>query len=118
MESTIGGLATCVACGARQPEEQMIRHDQAWVCADCEETHFRFLEAGAAAPTALAYAGFWRRATAKGIDGLVFNLIGYVAGMGTSLVMEMYARMMPSSVRRASAGRCSTRSTTPTSLPA
>jgi uncharacterized RDD family membrane protein YckC len=82
--------ATCAECGLVFSIEDMIRHGNAYVCANCKPIFMQKLAEGAEIrTTALRYAGFWVRFAAIFLDGvilLVLNivLLGLMLGLSTS----------------------------------
>lgn len=75
---------TCVECKRSFPDEEMIRYQDFWICASCKPIFFQKLKEGAKLPGTTAYGGFWIRAVAKIIDGLiqgVFSILLFFAFM-------------------------------------
>lgn len=91
--------AVCSECGQMFSKENMIRHGNAWVCANCKPVFVQKLAEGARLNTGqLRYAGFWIRFAAKFLDGLIlgvvlvlplliimFIFVGAAAGRGSQL---------------------------------
>jgi uncharacterized RDD family membrane protein YckC/ribosomal protein S27AE len=67
--------ALCAECGQAFSMEDMVRFGDSWVCAKCKPVFFQRLREGAVLPGVLNYAGFWPRAGAMFIDGIIFQLI-------------------------------------------
>ena len=70
--------AVCAECGRIFNTQEMIRYDDAQVCAGCKPVFMQKLAEGVkvgAAPGTLEYAGFWIRFAAKLIDGLILLAI-------------------------------------------
>ena len=82
--ATLTGII-CSQCGQAFAQDDVIRLGDVWVCAACKPTYVQRLKEGAASGLALDYAGFWTRAGAKILDGIILwvvNMgIGFVAGM-------------------------------------
>ncbi len=68
----------CSLCGRTFPEEALIRYKESLVCADCKPVFLQRLKEGAGMPGTLAYAGFWIRAGAKLIDGVVLWIASFL----------------------------------------
>jgi len=70
-----GREAVCVECGRMFNADDMIRHGDAYICANCKPVFMQKLSVGASLQTgALNYAGFWIRFAAKMVDGLILGL--------------------------------------------
>jgi len=65
--------ATCCECGKTFSTNDMIRYEDAWVCATCKPLFIQRLKEGAAIPRAMVYGTFWIRFAAKFIDGLIIG---------------------------------------------
>lgn len=79
--------AICAECRNAFPKENMIRHADAWVCANCKPLFMQKLAEGARLNTIkfeLRYAGFWIRFVAKFIDGLI---LGFALGIPFFITM-------------------------------
>ncbi len=71
-----GGAIVCCECARTFPPDSVIRYGDRWVCAECKPLFLQKLREGAILPGAgLVYAGFWIRALAKLIDGLIIGLV-------------------------------------------
>ncbi len=57
--------ASCTQCGRSVPADTLVQKGEAMLCAACEEAVGQFLRP----------AGFWIRALAKLIDGIILNII-------------------------------------------
>ena len=68
------GRAFCAECGRPYPVEDMISYARAYVCAECKSIFFQKIKEGVTIPGTMAYAGFWIRAGAKIIDGLILGM--------------------------------------------
>jgi uncharacterized RDD family membrane protein YckC len=68
--------AVCAECGKLFEISEMIRHGDAYICANCKPIFMQKLTEGARIQTgALTYAGFWIRAAAKIVDGLILGVV-------------------------------------------
>ncbi len=79
--------AQCHECGNVFPQEEMIRFQNAWVCANCKPIFAQKLREGTVLADEMVYAGFWIRFGAKLIDGLILGMVGgfIVVGVGALL---------------------------------
>lgn len=68
---SLGDMAACAECNSLENTEDMVRYQNAWICAKCKEVYFQRLREGAALPGRHVYAGFWIRFGAKLIDGVI-----------------------------------------------
>jgi uncharacterized RDD family membrane protein YckC len=68
------GRAYCAECGRPYPVEDMIGYGRAYICAECKSIFFQKIKEGVTLPGTMAYAGFWIRAGAKIIDGLILGM--------------------------------------------
>jgi len=66
---------TCVECGRLFPESEMLRYDQAWVCAACKPVFFQRVKEGVTPKGNLIFASVGRRFVAIMADGLIIGLI-------------------------------------------
>ncbi len=76
----------CAQCRRRSSTEDMIVYDGRWICAGCKMLFFQKLREGlsdtAIVPQAnLAWAGFWIRAVAKLIDGVIIGTPIFLLGL-------------------------------------
>jgi len=70
------GEAVCAECGKTFPDQDMIGYGNAHVCAQCKPVFLQKLAEGAKLSGAgLDYAGFWIRAGAKILDGLLLGVL-------------------------------------------
>ncbi|MDT8390517.1 MAG: RDD family protein [Lentisphaeria bacterium] len=90
-----GGTAdrtpACCECGKHFPVEDMIDYEGQWVCAACKPVYFQRLAEGGVVPGTMFYAGFWIRAGAKIIDGLILGALNMVLGMGLGFLGGLLA---------------------------
>jgi uncharacterized RDD family membrane protein YckC len=67
--------AVCVECGKIFNMDDMIRHGEDYVCANCKPVFVQKLKEGAKLHgVGLTYAGFWIRFAAKFVDGLILGV--------------------------------------------
>ncbi len=81
--------AVCTECGGIFSTDNMIRHGQAHVCANCKPVFMQKLAEGAKINTgAMNYAGFWIRFGAVFLDGLILGAVNFciqlIAGLSAS----------------------------------
>jgi uncharacterized RDD family membrane protein YckC len=77
----------CSECGRAFPPDDLIRFDDALICAACKPVFTQKLREGVRVQGTLDYAGFWIRFGAKFIDGLVVTVLGMIIGFGIGLVL-------------------------------
>jgi uncharacterized RDD family membrane protein YckC len=83
-----GPQEVCVECGRGFSQDEMIRFEDSWVCANCKPVFVQKLKEGMRVGGALEYAGFWIRFGAKFIDGIILWVINTVIGfLGGLLIM-------------------------------
>ncbi len=81
--------AVCAECGKIFPIQDMIRHGEVRICANCKPVFMQKLAEGAQLNTGgLRYAGFWTRFAAVFLDGLILGAVN----MCISLIAGMSAR--------------------------
>jgi uncharacterized RDD family membrane protein YckC len=76
----------CSQCHRYFSTDDMIRYQNAWVCAECKPTFFqRLQEGGLAAARAVnrRYAGFWIRVAATLIDSVILWLVNTAIQLAT-----------------------------------
>lgn len=85
-----GESHTCVECGRPFPEEEMVRYGDSWVCGKCKPVFFQRLKEGAPLRGVMVYGGFWIRAVAKIVDGIILSVIntGIQYGLGRAMTLE------------------------------
>lgn len=72
--------SACSECGRTYPSDDLIRLDDAHICAACKPRFIQKLREGVRGQGALNYAGFWVRFGAKLVDGLVLFVINFAIG--------------------------------------
>jgi len=65
----------CAECSKEFPKQEMVQFKNSWVCATCKPLFFQRLQEGGDVKGTLNYAGFWPRAGAKIIDGILLMLV-------------------------------------------
>jgi uncharacterized RDD family membrane protein YckC len=68
----------CSECGRVFGEDELIRFGNALVCAECKPLYVQKLREGVAPAGEMVFAGFWIRAGAKIIDGVIITVVGFV----------------------------------------
>ena len=69
----------CIECGQAFAEDDMIRFEDAWVCATCKPIFVQKIKEGVMVAGAMEYAGFWIRLGAWFIDWIILAI-------GTSII--------------------------------
>ena len=64
----------CIECGQAFAEDDMIRFQDAWVCATCKPIFVQKIKEGVAVAGAMEYAGFWIRFGAWFIDKIILTI--------------------------------------------
>ncbi len=72
---------TCHECGRMFPQDNMIRYQDAWICASCKPIFIQKLKEGAPVGAGFEYAGFWIRFAAKFLDGLIQGSVTMALGV-------------------------------------
>jgi uncharacterized RDD family membrane protein YckC len=80
----------CSECGRADATEELIRFDDARICARCKPLFIQKLREGVRARDGLVYAGFWVRFGAKFIDVLLIGVIGMAIGLAFGLMHGGY----------------------------
>ena len=73
--------SVCSECGRAFVEEEMIRFNDAWICAGCKPAFIQKVKEGVSVAGAMNYAGFWIRFGAIAIDGFImwiFNMMIFI----------------------------------------
>ena len=73
-----GSQAICSECGRVFAEEEMIRFNDARVCAGCKPVFVQKVKEGVSVGGALNYAGFWTRFGAIAIDGFILWIVNLI----------------------------------------
>jgi uncharacterized RDD family membrane protein YckC len=84
------GRVACSLCGNRFAPDEVIDYEGASICAGCKPRFLQQLREGAALPGVVAYGGFWIRALAKILDGLILWIVNVVISLaGAALIVPM-----------------------------
>ncbi len=73
--------ATCTECGRARAADDLIRLDDAHICADCKPLFIQKLRQGGHVQVGPVYAGFWIRFGAKFIDALILVVVNTAVGL-------------------------------------
>jgi uncharacterized RDD family membrane protein YckC len=68
------GRRSCSQCGRSFSADEVIQLGGTWVCAACKPAYFQMLKEGAQVTGTFRYGGFWIRALALFLDGLIFGI--------------------------------------------
>jgi uncharacterized RDD family membrane protein YckC len=77
----------CSQCGKPFDEDDLIRFGEQMVCAGCKPFYVQRLREGVATTGELVYGGFWIRAGASIIDGLIVGLVNMLISFIIGLLM-------------------------------
>ncbi|HUN56051.1 MAG TPA: RDD family protein [Smithella sp.] len=61
----------CSVCGIAFPDSDLVQYGDAKICASCKPAFFQRLKEGADLSIEMNYAGFWIRAGAAFVDGII-----------------------------------------------
>jgi uncharacterized RDD family membrane protein YckC len=78
--------AQCSECGQAFALDNMIRFEDAWVCATCKPVYVQKIKEGFKVGD-LDYAGFWIRFGAIFIDGLIISAVNMIVRIPLSIFM-------------------------------
>ena len=81
--------SACSECGKLFAQDDMIRYQNVWVCANCKPLFVQKLKEGADVSTVMVFAGFWERFAAKFLDGLIQGVVN--AALGAVMNMLLFA---------------------------
>lgn len=82
------GTVVCTVCGRTVRADEVVRYENATVCANCKPTFIQQLREGTAQTADLVYAGFWVRFGAVFVDGLILGVFNFVLSfVATSAVI-------------------------------
>ncbi|GAB6096270.1 hypothetical protein JCM14469_25230 [Desulfatiferula olefinivorans] len=82
----IGETARCSECGGEFYDEELVRFENARVCAGCKPLFVQKIREGVSVGGPV-YAGFWIRVAAKFIDGLILSVVNMLMGFVMGLLM-------------------------------
>jgi uncharacterized RDD family membrane protein YckC len=70
--------SVCSECGQAFAEDDMIRFEEAWVCATCKPIFVQKIKEGVSLTGAMDFAGFWLRFGAILIDGIIMWIVNMI----------------------------------------
>jgi uncharacterized RDD family membrane protein YckC len=70
--------SVCSECGQAFAEDDMIRFEDAWVCATCKPIFVQKIKEGVTLAGVMEYAGFWIRFGAIFIDGIIMLIVNKI----------------------------------------
>jgi len=73
--------AACAFCGRVSPKSELLAFGHDFVCAECKPVFLHRIRAGESVTRGMDYGGFWIRAGAKFIDGLILYAVNFVLNM-------------------------------------
>ena len=68
----------CSECGVAFAEDDMIRFQEAWVCAGCKPLFVQKIKEGVSVAGLMNYAGFWIRFGALAIDAFILWIVNFL----------------------------------------
>ena len=83
--------SACSECGNLFAQDDMIRYQNVWVCANCKPIFVQKLKEGAALSTEVIFAGFWERFAAKFLDGLIQGVVNAVFSFALGITLAALA---------------------------
>jgi uncharacterized RDD family membrane protein YckC len=72
----------CSECGQPRPVSELARFGDRLICPVCKNSYAQKLREGVAPTTAVAYGGFWIRAVALLIDGIILFIVDTILDLG------------------------------------
>ena len=82
-----GHTSVCSECGQSFADEDMIRFQDSWVCAECKPVFVQKVKEGVSVAAAMDYAGFWIRFGALVIDGFILGIINLIIFVPLGMLM-------------------------------
>ena len=79
----------CSECGLGFAEDEMIRFQEAWVCAGCKPLFVQKIKEGVSVAGAMNYAGFWIRLGALTIDGFILGAVNFLLFIPLGILVPM-----------------------------
>ena len=82
-----GESGFCTECGRTYATQDLVRIGNSLVCANCKGLYAQKMREGAMVTGAVVYGGFWRRAAALVLDGLILSVVNFAinAVLGTAM---------------------------------
>ncbi len=87
-EEATDGRVPCAECGNYFSTDDVIQYENAWVCASCKPVFLQKLKEGVNVSGDLRYAGFWIRAAAAIIDGIILWVVQIVVTTPFTLILS------------------------------
>lgn len=75
---------TCAECGRRFAKDEMIPHNNSWICAACKPVFVQKMKEGVSLSSVMRYGGFWIRFGAKLIDGFIMAGVNFVMNIAAT----------------------------------
>jgi uncharacterized RDD family membrane protein YckC len=76
-----GNTVVCSECGRGFPADEVIRHGNSYICAQCKPLFIQKLSEGASIRRGMHYVGFWWRFLAAMIDGIILGALNLVVSL-------------------------------------
>ena len=80
--------AVCSQCGRLFSADDMVNYEGRYICAECKPLFFQKLKEGASISTQREYAGFWIRAGAVIVDGIIMIVVQRLLGVILLLMVK------------------------------
>ncbi|MFP4445327.1 MAG: RDD family protein [Desulfosudaceae bacterium] len=87
-ESSPEARVTCAECGLFFARDDVLAFDNAWVCAACKPRFLQKLKQGQNVSGTMRYAGFWIRAGAVIIDGIILWVVQLILSLPFTLALS------------------------------
>lgn len=100
----------CTECGKPYPSDDLMRYENRMVCASCKDAFIQRLREGAPLAHAVRYGGFWIRALALILDGVILLVVSLAINGVLALALPFPAITNPSSPNPAALGAIFARS--------
>ncbi len=82
-----GGGLFCSECRREFAQDEMLRFENLWVCAECKPVFVQKLKEGVSLSGEIEYGGFWIRFGAKFIDWMVIGVVNMVIIFVAGIIM-------------------------------
>ena len=79
--------SVCAECAKPFSQNEMIRFQESWVCADCKPIFVQKIKEGVSVSGTLEYAGFWIRCAAIAIDGFIMWMLNMLVFIPMGILM-------------------------------